>query len=162
MIRDTSVKGDVRYTKSICQKKCTRQSLKVLWVVFSSLFFIEIWKNGMRGHGRKFVTAAKWKQQKWIRQQQSWGKVYRSYPILPFGTVAWTFFPTTILEMAALYTFVTRGHFVPRVICKASLVERTRLSVQIQSAFNFLGENGRRVTKVYCVVLLCGVYCIIF
>ena len=92
MIRDTSVKGDVRYTKSICQKKCTRQSLKVLWVVFSSLFFIEIWKNGMRGHGRMFVTAAKWKQQKWIRQQQSWGKVYRSYPILPFGTVAWTFF----------------------------------------------------------------------
>ena len=37
------------------------------------------------------------------------------------------------------------------------------LAVQIQSFFNLLGENGRRVTKVSCVVLLlCGVYCIIF
>ena len=33
-----------------CQKKCTRQSRKVLWVVFSSLFFKEISKNGKKGH----------------------------------------------------------------------------------------------------------------
>ena len=32
-----------------CRKKCTRQSRKVLWVVLSSLFFKEIWKNGRRG-----------------------------------------------------------------------------------------------------------------
>ena len=34
-----------------CRKKWTRQSRKVLWVVLSSLFFKEIWKNGTRGHG---------------------------------------------------------------------------------------------------------------
>ena len=34
-----------------CRKECTRQSRKVLWVVLSSLFFKEIWKNGTRGHG---------------------------------------------------------------------------------------------------------------
>ena len=40
-----------------CRKKCTRQSRKVLWVVFSSLFFKEISKNGTRGHGRMFARA---------------------------------------------------------------------------------------------------------
>ena len=35
-----------------CRKKCTRQSGKVLWVVFSSMFFKEVSKNGKRGHGR--------------------------------------------------------------------------------------------------------------
>ena len=44
-------------------KKCTRQSRKVLWVVLSSLFFKEIWKNGTRGHGRMFASA-KGKQRK--------------------------------------------------------------------------------------------------
>ena len=48
-----------------CQKKCTRQSRKVLWVVLSSLLFKEIWKNRMRGHGRMFASA-KGKQQKWL------------------------------------------------------------------------------------------------
>ena len=33
-----------------CRKKCTRQSRKVLWVVLSSLFFKEIWKNDRRDH----------------------------------------------------------------------------------------------------------------
>ena len=37
--------------------KCTRQSRKVSWVVLSSLFSKEIWKNGTRGHGRMFVSA---------------------------------------------------------------------------------------------------------
>ena len=53
------------------RKKCTRQSQsrKVLWVVLSSLFFKEIWKNGTRGHGRMFARA-KGKQQKkfWLLQ----------------------------------------------------------------------------------------------
>ena len=40
------------YFKKFCRKKCTRQSRKVLWVVLSSMFFKEIWKNGTRGHGR--------------------------------------------------------------------------------------------------------------
>ena len=46
-----------------CRKKCTRQSWKVLWVVLSSLFFKEIWKNGTRGQGRMFASA-KGKQRK--------------------------------------------------------------------------------------------------
>ena len=33
------------YFEKGCQKKCTRQSRKVLWVVLSSLFFKEIWRN---------------------------------------------------------------------------------------------------------------------
>ena len=57
------------YFKKGCRKKCTRQSRKVLWVVFSSLFFKQISKNGKRGHGRMFASA-KGKQQKQIRQPQ--------------------------------------------------------------------------------------------
>ena len=52
-----------------CRKECTRQSRKVLWVVLSSLFFKEIWKNGTRGHGCMFARA-KGKQQKQVRQLQ--------------------------------------------------------------------------------------------
>ena len=55
------------FKKSHCRKKCTRQSRKVLWMVFSSLFFKQIWKNGTRGHGHMFASA-KGKQQKWVRQ----------------------------------------------------------------------------------------------
>ena len=66
-----------------CQKKCMRQSRKVLWVVFRSLVFKEISKNGMRGHGHIFVSA-KGKQQKYVWQLQALGTVCWSYPILPF------------------------------------------------------------------------------
>ena len=38
-------------------ERCTRQSRKVLWVVLSSLFFKEIWKNDTIGHGRMFASA---------------------------------------------------------------------------------------------------------
>ena len=51
------------YFEKGCRKKCMRQSRKVLWVVLSSKFFKEIWKNGTRGHGRIFARA-KGKQQK--------------------------------------------------------------------------------------------------
>ena len=40
--------------------------------------------------------------------------MYRSYPILPFGIVACTFFPTTFLEMAVYFCFLAtcvRVHF---------------------------------------------------
>ena len=33
------------YFEKGCRKKCSRQSRKALWVVLSSLFFKEIWKN---------------------------------------------------------------------------------------------------------------------
>ena len=45
------------YFKKGCQKKCTQQSRKVLWVVLSSLFFKYIYKNGMRSHGIVFAIA---------------------------------------------------------------------------------------------------------
>ena len=79
------------YFEKGCQKKGTRQSRKVLWVVLSLLFFKEIWKNSTRSHGHMFASA-KEKQQKKVRQLLSSGTVYWSYPILPFGIVACTFF----------------------------------------------------------------------
>ena len=51
------------YFEKGCRIKCTRQPRKVLWVVLSSLFFREIWKNGRRGSGHMSVSA-KGKQQK--------------------------------------------------------------------------------------------------
>ena len=54
---------------------------------------------GTKGHENAFASA-NGKQQKQVRQLQSSGTVYRSYPILPFGIVACTFFPSTFLEIA--------------------------------------------------------------
>ena len=45
-------------------------------------------------------ASAKGKQPKEVRQLQSSGTVCWSYPILPFGIVACTFFPTTFPEIA--------------------------------------------------------------
>ena len=87
------------YFEKGCRKKCTLKSRKVLWVVSSALIFKEIWKNGTGGHGHMFASA-KGKQQKYVRQLQSSGTVYWWYPILPFGIVACTFFPTAFLEIA--------------------------------------------------------------
>ena len=49
--------------KKACRIKCTRQPRKVLWVVLSSLFFKEIWKNSRRDHGHQGSASAKGKQQ---------------------------------------------------------------------------------------------------
>ena len=49
--------------EKVCRGKCTRQPREVLWVVLSSLFFKEIWKNCTRGHESMFASA-KGKQQK--------------------------------------------------------------------------------------------------
>ena len=96
------------YFEKGCRKKCTRQSRKVLWVVLSALFFKEIWKNGTGGHGHMFAST-EGKQQKYVRQLLSSGTVCWSYPILPFGIVACTFFLTTFLEMA-VYSSVSSHH----------------------------------------------------
>ena len=45
-------------------------------------------------------ASAKEKQQKVGSTATASGTVYRSYHILPFGIVACTFFPTTLLEIA--------------------------------------------------------------
>ena len=79
------------YFEKTCRKKRTRQPRKVLWVVLSSLFFKEIWKNGKGGHGHMSVSA-KGKQQKLVRQLQCQEQLYWTYPILPLGIVACTFF----------------------------------------------------------------------
>ena len=78
------------YFEKGCRKKSTRQSRKVLWVVLSSPFFKEIWKNGIRGSGRMFAHA-KGKQE--VLTAKVTGTVYWSYPILTFGIVACTFLP---------------------------------------------------------------------
>ena len=85
-----------------CRKKCTRQSLKVLWVVLSALFFKEIWKNGTEGHGHMFASA-KGKKQQYVRQLQSSRTMYWSYPILSFGIDVCIFLPTTFLEIAVWF-----------------------------------------------------------
>ena len=52
------------YFEKGCRKKIyTWQSRKALWVVLSSLFFKEIWKNGKSGHGH-MSASTKEKQQK--------------------------------------------------------------------------------------------------
>ena len=90
------------YFEKGCRKKCTRQSRKLLWVVLSSLFFKEIWKDGTRGRGRVFARAAG-KQLKEVLTATGSGTAYWSYSILPFRIVPCTFLPTTSLEIA-IYT----------------------------------------------------------
>ena len=53
----------------------------------------------MRGHGRTFASG-KGKQRKSVWKLQCQGTLYWSCPILPFGIVEGTFFPTTFLEIA--------------------------------------------------------------
>ena len=68
------------------RKKCTRQFRKVLWVILTSLFLKEIWKNGTREamdvclRGLKEIKATKVGSTATVP-----GTVYSSYPILPFG-----------------------------------------------------------------------------
>ena len=92
-----------RYFEKGWRKKFTRQCRKVLWVVLSSLFFNEMRKNDTRLSSCTYVWSTKGKQQKYFRQlqyQEMSGTVCWLYPILPFGIVACTFFPTTFLETA--------------------------------------------------------------
>ena len=61
-----------------------RQGQKVLWVVLSTQFLNEIWKNGTRDHGRMFV-GAKGKQQKYFRQLQCQEQCIERIPYYPSG-----------------------------------------------------------------------------
>ena len=45
------------YFEKGCRKKCTRQSWKALWVVLSSPFFREIWKNWHERPWNVFASA---------------------------------------------------------------------------------------------------------
>ena len=83
-----------------------RQPRKVLWVVLSSMFFKEMWRNCTRGHGRLFASAKESKKKK--VGSTTTGAVYWSYPIVPFGIVACTFLPTTFLKIA-VWDFAFNG-----------------------------------------------------
>ena len=92
------------YFEKVCRKKCTRQPRKVLWVVLSSLFFKEIWRNCTRGHGRLFARA---KESKKKSRFDSYS-VRNSVLIIShstFGIVACTFLPTTFLKIAVYRRF---------------------------------------------------------
>ena len=71
----------------------------VLWVVFSLLFFKEIWKNGTtRGHGY-MSASAEGKQKKSVRQLQCEEQYIDHIPIT-FRDCRVHIFPTTFLEIA--------------------------------------------------------------
>ena len=75
-------------------------------VVLSSLFFKEVWKNGtLRGLGRMFTTAKR-KATKVGYTDTVSRTVCWSYPRLPFGIAAHTFFHITFHEIAKLYVLV--------------------------------------------------------
>ena len=95
------------YLEKGCRKKCTRQSRQVLWVVLSSLFFKEIWKNGTRGHGHMFACA-KGKQQKKFWQLQCLEQCIDHIPYYFSGSSGAHFLLTTFLEIAVCTRFPTR------------------------------------------------------
>ena len=83
------------------RKKCTRQFRKVLWVILTSFFFKEIWKNGTRDHGRVFASV-KGKQQSRFDSVSARNSVFiiSSSHIAFQGLSRAHFFPTTFLEIA--------------------------------------------------------------
>ena len=86
------------YFETSCRKKCKRQSRKVvLWLVLGSLFSKEIWKNGTRGHGRRYVGVCLRRGTKVGLTATVSGTVYWSYPISRFGIVACIFFSGNLL-----------------------------------------------------------------
>ena len=73
-----------------CQRKCTQQSWKVLWVGFE---FTVFQRNLKQWYERSwmYVCMCKRKATKVGLTTTESGTVYWSYPILPFGIVACTF-----------------------------------------------------------------------
>ena len=90
------------------RKKCTRQFRKLLWMILSSLFFKEIWKNGTRGHGRMFASA-KGKQQKWQRQCQE--QCIHHIPYCLSGIIACTFFSNNLSQNSCISPNSNSLHF---------------------------------------------------
>ena len=76
------------FRERLSGKKHATRHCGWFWVLCFSKKFERI---GTKGYGTLFASA-KGKQQKKVRQLQSSGTVYWSYPILPFGIVACTFF----------------------------------------------------------------------
>ena len=98
------------YFEKGCRKKCTGLSRKVLWVVLSSLFFqrnLKEWYERpwtyVHGQNHARITAYRIYKRSTVQKNNNnnkKGTAYCSYPVLPFGIIACTFFPTTFLEIA--------------------------------------------------------------
>ena len=72
-------------------KKCTRQCRKALWIVLSSQFFNEIWKNGTRGLVRMFgSTKGKRNNVLIISHYPSWLSRARQFFRQPFSKQLYT------------------------------------------------------------------------
>ena len=110
------------YFEKGCRKKCTRQSQKVLWVVLSSLFFTEIWKNGTWGHGHTFASA---KGKHW--QINSTATIVTNSVLIishvTFRDCRVHIFPTTFLEIA-LYSQCSTGNQFPVQVTSCKLSSR--------------------------------------
>ena len=95
------------YFEKGCRKNCTRQSRKALWVVLSSLFFKEIWKNWYK-RPWKCVCQCLRKATK----VGSTGAVVRNIVLIishiAFRVCRVHIFPTTFLEIA-VYGYIFYG-----------------------------------------------------
>ena len=87
------------YFEKVCRKKCTRQCRKVLWVILRSLFFKESRDRLARKAVDICLRVLKESNKVGSTATKS-GTEYWSYPILPLGIVACTFFPTNFLDIA--------------------------------------------------------------
>ena len=87
------------YFEKGCRKKCTRQPRKALWVVLSSLFFKEIWKNW---HERPWKCVFECYRK--ATKVRSTAKVVRNsvsiISHITFRDCRVHIFPTTFLEIA--------------------------------------------------------------
>ena len=83
------------YFQKGCRKKFTRQSRKVSWVVLSSLFE-RMAREAMEVCLRELKESNKSRFDSYSVRNS----VLIIYAILPFRIVAYTFFPTTFLEIA--------------------------------------------------------------
>ena len=95
------------YFEKGCRKKCTRQSERYcgwFWVLCSLKKFERMAREAMdvclrmlkESNNRRFNSYSVSR----LSKKSFVGTAYWSYPILPFGIVACTFFPTTFLEIA--------------------------------------------------------------
>ena len=81
-----------------------QQFRKVLWVVLSSLFLKEIWKNGRKRHGRMFASA-KGKRQKGKRKMLNSITFYTGRPYPEVQPLHLLYIPFLTERVPLSYTF---------------------------------------------------------
>ena len=113
------------YFEKGCRKKCTRQSRMVLWVVFSSLFFKEIWKNGTtRGHGY-MSASAEGKQKKSVRQLQCEKQYIDHIPYYLSGLSS-AHFSDNLSRNSCIHTSILKAYQNYFNTCMQSIIQPTR------------------------------------